>query len=194
MRIASKHPLLLGAAWLLGTTVLLYGCKNFLSDAAAPEGTLSASTLQNKAGVEGTLVAAYRALDCTSAVSANWGCAASNWVWGSIAAGDAYKGSDATDQPPINDIEGHHWGSPDAQTYLNEKWRITYEGVVRANATLRLLADVQKAHPGEISRRTQTGSPAKRSFSARTTTSRRGGCGATSHTTAKTMWIFESPI
>ena len=151
MRLASKHPLLVGATLLFVATGGLYGCKNFLNDAAQPEGTLNESTLENQLGVEGTLVGAYRALDCTSIVQANWGCAASDWVWGSVAADDANKGSDATDQPPINDIEGHHWSTPDAQTYLNEKWRISYEGVVRANSTLRLLKEVTKAHPGLIS-------------------------------------------
>ena len=112
---------------------------------------MNQQTLENKDGVEGTLIGAYRALDCTSAVSANWGCAASNWVWGSVASDDSYKGSDASDQPPINDIEAYHWSAPDAQDYLNEKWRLSYEGVVRANSTLRLLAAVQKASPTEIS-------------------------------------------
>ena len=151
MRIASRRPLLLGAASLIVVTATLYGCKNFLADAAAPQGTLDQGTLATASGVEGTLIGAYRALDCTSAVSANWGCAASDWVWGTIAAGDAYKGSDATDQPPINDIEGHHWGTPDAQTYLDVKWQLSYEGVVRANSTLRLLHEVLKANPGAIS-------------------------------------------
>jgi hypothetical protein len=139
------------AVSLVVVTAMLYGCKNFLADSAAPQGTLNEGTLANAAGVEGTLIGAYRALDCTSAVSANWGCAASDWVWGTVAAGDAYKGSDATDQPPINDIEGHHWGTPDAQTYLDVKWQLSYEGVVRANSTLRLLNEVLKASPGAIS-------------------------------------------
>ena len=135
----------------MASAAALYGCKNFLTDSSAPQGTLNQSTLENKDGVEGTLIGAYRALDCTSAISANWGCAASNWVWGSVASDDSYKGSDASDQPPINDIEAYHWSAPDAQDYLNEKWRLSYEGVVRANSTLRLLAAVQKASPTEIS-------------------------------------------
>ena len=135
----------------MASAAALYGCKNFLTDSSAPQGTLNQQTLENKDGVEGTLIGAYRALDCTSAVSANWGCAASNWVWGSVASDDSYKGSDASDQPPINDIEAYHWSAPDAQDYLNEKWRLSYEGVVRANSTLRLLAAVQKASPTEIS-------------------------------------------
>jgi hypothetical protein len=151
MRIASTRPLLLGAASLIVVTATLYGCKNFLADSAAPQGTLNEGTLANASGVEGTLIGAYRPLDCTSATNANWGCAASDWVWGTIAAGDAYKGSDAGDQPPINDIEGRHWATPDAQLYLDVKWQICYEGVVRANSTLRLLAEVLKANPGAMS-------------------------------------------
>src|SRR4029078_1279575 len=150
MKIVSKHPVLAGTALLIFATGALYGCKDFLTDASAPQGTLNEQTLANKAGVEGTLIGAYRVLDCTSQIQTNWGCAASNWVWGNIVADDAYKGSDGTDQPPINDLEGYHWGTPDAETYLNEKWRIVYEGVVRANSTLRLLHSVVKASPNEI--------------------------------------------
>ncbi len=151
MKIVSKHPVLVGTALLALATGALYGCKDFLSEAATPQGTLNEGTLANRVGVEGTLIGAYRTLDCTDATRANWGCAASNWVWGTVAADDAYKGSDGTDQPPINDIEGYHWGTPDAETYLNTKWGIVYEGVVRANSTLRLLKKVVAASPGEFS-------------------------------------------
>ncbi len=151
MTILSKRPLLVGTAVLTLATGALYGCKDFLESAAKPQGTLDAGTLSTASGVEGTLVGAYRALDCTSQIQANWGCAASNWVWGSVAADESYKGSDATDQPPINDIEGYHWGTPDAQTYLNVKWQISYEGVVRSNAALRLLKTVLASNPGALS-------------------------------------------
>jgi hypothetical protein len=150
MTIISKRPLLVGTAVMALATAALYGCKDFLNDNSKPQGTLDEGTLANAAGVEGTLIGAYRALDCTSQLSTNWGCAASNWVWGTVAADDAYKGSDATDQPPINDIEGYHWTTPDAQTYLDVKWQIVYEGVVRANSALRLLKSVQTANPGAI--------------------------------------------
>jgi hypothetical protein len=129
----------------------LYGCQNFLTDAQKPQGTLDQSTLATAAGVEGTLIAAYRTLDCTTGTSSDWGCAASNWVWGTVAADDAYKGSTLSDQPPINDVEGYHWGTANASSYLNTKWRNVYEGINRANATLRLLKQVQAASPGAIS-------------------------------------------
>src|SRR5712672_2476034 len=105
MTTVSKKPLLRGAAVLILAIAFLYGCKDFLSNAAAPQGTLNQTTLANRAGVEGSLIAAYRTLDCTDAVGA-WGCAASNWTFGSVVADDSYKGSDGLDQPPINDLEG----------------------------------------------------------------------------------------
>ena len=107
MKMVSKHFLLRGSGLLILATAGLYGCKDFLSNASEPQGTLNQQTLANPAGVEGSLIAAYRALDCTDASGA-WGCAASNWVFGSVASDDSYKGSDGLDQPPINDIEGYH--------------------------------------------------------------------------------------
>ena len=143
MKRLSRHPLLFGTALLTLASAALYGCKDFLSSNANPQGTLDATVLESATGVEGNLIAAYRALDCVSSTEANWGCAASNWVWGSVASDDAYKGSEASDQPAINDIEAYHWSTADAESYLNDKWRHDYEGVVRSNSTLRLLKQVQ---------------------------------------------------
>jgi len=111
---------------------------------------LDESTLTTQPGVEGSLIATYRALDYTNGVGGAWGTAASDWVWGSVPSDDAYKGSEASDQPPINDIEAYHWATGDAESYLNDKWRGVYEGVVRANTTLRLLKAVQTSKPLEI--------------------------------------------
>ena len=151
MKTIWKSPLFRGMAVVVSATALAYGCKDFLSNAAEPQGTLNPGTLANRVGVEGSLIAAYRALDCTNATHPDWGCAASNWVWGSVASDDSYKGSDGLDQPPINDIEGYHWGTPQAGTYLNTKWGQVYEGIVRANSTLRLLKQVLASNPTEFS-------------------------------------------
>jgi hypothetical protein len=149
MKIVSKKPLLVGTAVLTLVSAALPGCGNFLDTNSIPQGTLDEGTLSTHAGVEGTLVAAYRALDCP--ITGDWGCAASNWVWGSVAGDDSYKGSTSSDQPPINDIEGYHWGNGQPQSYLNEKWGISYEGISRANATIRLLRKVLASAPSEIS-------------------------------------------
>ena len=150
MKIASKHPLLLWTAFLMSSAVTLQGCQDFLEEAAAPQGTLNELSLANRAGVEGNLIATYRALDWNNGVGGAWGNAASNWVWGSVPSDDAYKGSEASDQPNINSVEAYAWSNAEVDTYLNEKWRGVYEGVVRANSTLRLLRDVVASKPGEI--------------------------------------------
>jgi hypothetical protein len=147
----SRHPLLFGTAALIVAGAALYGCKDFLESAGVPQGTLDEKTIVNRAGVEATLIAAYRSLDWNTGVGGNWGSAASNWVWGSATSDDAYKGSEASDQPPINDIEAYQWSTADVHGYLNEKWRAMYEGVVRTNATLRFLEQVRAGQPGEIS-------------------------------------------
>jgi hypothetical protein len=149
MKKVSRQPLLLGTAVLLGVGSLS-GCKNFLSEAAAPQGTLNASTLANKAGVEGSLIAAYRSLDWTSGVGGTQGSAASNWIWGSIVSDDAYKGSESSDATGLNDVEAYHWGTADAEGWYNDKWRGMYEGVVRSNSTIRLLKSVQTSNPTAI--------------------------------------------
>jgi len=126
-----------------------YACKDFLNIPA--QGTVIEQSLETKAGVEGSLIAAYRSLDCSSSSAGSWGCAASNWVWGSVPSGDAHKGSNAGDQQPINDIETFSWAVGEAEGYLNQKWSQAYEGVFRANATLNLLKRVQTLKPLEIS-------------------------------------------
>lgn len=150
MKKVLKHTYLSGTALMFATTVTLSGCGDFLANAAQPQGTLDETTLANRAGVEGSLIAAYRALDWTTGVGGDWGHAASNWVWGSVAGDEAYKGSEPTDQPAINDVEAYHWATGLTEGYLNQKWRAMYEGVVRANSTIRLLNQVVAAKPGEI--------------------------------------------
>ena len=149
MKKVSRQPLLLGMAMICAAGTL-YGCKDFLTDAAKPQGTLDAGTLANSVGVEGTLIAAYRQLDFTNGVGGAWGSAASNWIWGSVTSDDAYKGSEATDQPNIDPVEFYQWSAAGVESELNDKWRAMYEGVVRSNATINLLKAVTSSKPGAI--------------------------------------------
>jgi len=129
--------------------VVTYACKNFLDTPA--QGSLDENALATKDGVEGSLIAAYRSLDCNNATNGNWGCAASNWAFGSITSEDAYKGSTFTDQYQAQNVELYNWAGDQAQDYIDRKWASMYEGVVRANATIRLLEKVSQLKPGEIS-------------------------------------------
>ncbi len=149
MKSLHRSRLFVGTALLIFVAGATYACDDFL--VGAPQGALDEKTLANQSGVEGTLIAAYRVLDWNLGVGGAWGPAASNWVWGSVTSDDAYKGSEASDQPPITDIELYNWSTGGAEDYLNDKWRNVYEGVVRSNATIRLLDAVLTDNPGTIS-------------------------------------------
>src|SRR6059036_701953 len=149
MKQQDRNRLLYGMAVVMLAAGLAYACKDFLDIPA--QGAVEQPSLESKAGVEGSLIAAYRSLDCSSSSAGSWGCAASNWVWGSVTSGDAHKGSNAGDQQPINDIETYYWSVGEAEGYLNQKWSQAYEGVFRANATLNLLNRVRTLKPLEIS-------------------------------------------
>jgi hypothetical protein len=153
MRALNRSRLFSGTALLIVMAGATYACKDFLE--GAPQGALDEQTLANKAGVEGTLIAAYRVLDYNDGVGGAWGTAASNWVWGSVLSDDAYKGSEASDQPNITDLELYNWTTGAAEDYINDKWRGSYEGVVRANSTIRLLNTVVANDPDEISQADQ---------------------------------------
>lgn len=148
MKTLLRSRLILGTALIALLGAITYACANFLDTPA--QGTLDENALSTKTGVEGSLIAAYRVLDCTNSTGA-WGCAASNWVFGDVPSDDSYKGSEATDQPGATQIELYNWSTGQAGDYLDQKWSTVYEGVVRANATLRLLEQVRTAKPGEIS-------------------------------------------
>jgi hypothetical protein len=148
MKTLLRSKLVIATAVLTTLGAITFACKGFLD--IPPQGAVEEISLVTKAGVEGTLIAAYRSLDCSSSSAGSWGCAASNWVWGSVTSGDAYKGSNLGDQQPVNAIETFQWSVGEAEGYLNQKWSQVYEGVFRANATLRLLDKVEALTPNAI--------------------------------------------
>ena len=142
----------LGYLILLFTSAyIFYSCKKSFLD-QQPYGTLNANVLANQKGVESLLISAYAALNGRMNDVGGWESAPSNWVYGSVAGGEAHKGSDATDQPDIIPIE-KHIPSPN-NNFFNVKWRAVYEGVNRANLVLKQLAaasDVSDATRKRIS-------------------------------------------
>lgn len=122
------------------TISLLVSCdKSYLE--RTPQGPLDANSLANTNGVEALLIGAYSMLDGYATGTTEiggWATAASNWVYGSIVGGDAHKGSTGTDQVDINSIETY---SPiPTNSFFNDKWKAVYEGVTRANITLKTMA------------------------------------------------------
>jgi hypothetical protein len=61
----------------------------------APKGQANIETLYNKKGVDVLLTGAYALLDGVTRGGSHeqgWASCISNWVWGSVRGGDAYKG------------------------------------------------------------------------------------------------------
>jgi len=100
-------------------------------------GALSEEAVANDKGLSKLLIGAYAALDGQNVGGGTWESAPDNWIYGSVAAGDAHKGSDATDQAPIDRIATGN--SDPSNGFFNAKWIANYEGIARANQVLRLV-------------------------------------------------------
>ncbi|MEJ7736734.1 MAG: RagB/SusD family nutrient uptake outer membrane protein [Chitinophagaceae bacterium] len=120
-----------------GLTLFLGSCKkDWLT--LKPKGQANFETLLNKDGVNLLLIGAYANVDGANNKSAQpqgWPSGVSNWVWGSVAGGDAYKGSNSGDQALINDIAGFYLTADN--TYVNSHWMFEYDGVLRCNDVLK---------------------------------------------------------
>ncbi len=137
--------ILTGAA-LLGTST---SCKNYL-DEVKPQGALSVESLANEKGVNGLLIGAYAAIDgylehpFSYTKSFPWHAAPSNWIYGSVAAGDSHKGSDPGDQSQGNQIED--FSATATNEFTRGKWWHVYEAINRCNNTLKALAAAKAAN------------------------------------------------
>ncbi len=69
-----------------------------------PLGVGNEASLSNKSGLNAVLIGAYSLLDGVGSGPVNTS-SVSNWIYGSIASDDAYKGSDVGDQAQITTIE-----------------------------------------------------------------------------------------
>jgi len=76
MKTVLRSRLVIATAVLTALGAITLACKDFLE--TPPQGTVDEATLATRVGVEGALIAAYRALDCSSSSAGSWGCAASN--------------------------------------------------------------------------------------------------------------------
>jgi starch-binding outer membrane protein, SusD/RagB family len=131
-----KKNIMQKLAVIVVLAIVVYSCaKDFLE--TQPYGSVNNELLStSEKGANALLIAAYSGLDGFSGWDNGtpWGGAASNWTFGSIAGGDAYKGSEAGDQPDITPLERH---SVDANNpYLEGKWRNYYDGISRCNQTI----------------------------------------------------------
>ncbi len=119
---------------------ILSSCSDSFLE-VTPKAALVSTTLQNKVGVNALLIGAYALLDgwgTAEGAYRSYNVGADNWVYGSVASDDAYKGTNAGDQPPISQIESGNIAADNI--YFRGKWRGMYDGIARSNDVLQNLA------------------------------------------------------
>lgn len=118
------------------------GCSDSFLE-TKPKAALLTPSLLSYSGANSLLTGAYALLDGWATAEGayrSYQVGADNWVYGSVASDDAYKGTIAGDQPPISLIEQANI-APD-NIYFRGKWRGMYDGVARCNDLLQLLPQI----------------------------------------------------
>ena len=143
--IINMKKVLLYSAFALGTLTMSTGCgDDFLL--LTPVSSTSEATLSNAEGVDFLLTGAYSTLNSMLSSAGGMGEASlTNWVWGDIAGGDANKGSTASDQPDLTQIETWSWST--ANGYIKNRWDAVYESVKRCNAVISLATKLEAELP-----------------------------------------------
>jgi hypothetical protein len=114
-----------------------------------PLGAISETAIANQAGVNGSLIVAYRTLGGSNVAA--WYTSPMNWAFGGIRSDDAYKGSEASDQgSELNPLERFEVLPNNGA--INNKWRAIFDGIGMANIVLR---QVEKATDISATAKTQ---------------------------------------
>ena len=134
----------------ISSLVLFNACsKDYLK--VPQTASLSPELVANKIAVAQVLVGAYSLLDGEGSQAGTnngpWATSSSNWVYGSVAGGDAHKGSDPGDQNLITPIET--WNTLPSNSYIDQLWQQRYDGAQRANDVLRLMRLAKDMTPAD---------------------------------------------
>lgn len=108
------------------------GCKKSFLDVYPPN-VVGVEALANKEGVKQLLVGAYHDVNGLTLHSGWWSTSGTNWIYGDITSGDAYRGgyNDGADGILIE-----HFQAQPSTGYLADKWRACYDGIARCNAVI----------------------------------------------------------
>jgi hypothetical protein len=139
-----------------GILIMLCSCsEEFLT--REPQGVAAGSVMTTPDGVESVLTGAYAYLRGRSMFG---GGLCTDWVYGSIASDDCYKGTSAGDETYFNQIERYE--CLPSFSYMSDRWRDCYDGVARANSVLEVLAGAQDGKtPIPVSRAIEVEAEAK---------------------------------
>ena len=117
--------------------IIISSCGDDFLD-LKPQGSLDGIALESPDGIEASLVSAYSMLDGWNSdwTYDPWPKDAAHWVFATVVADDAYKGSDAGDIPDILQLELFQWLPSNG--LFDALFTTRYEGVARVNATRNL--------------------------------------------------------
>ncbi|MBQ8553100.1 MAG: RagB/SusD family nutrient uptake outer membrane protein [Alistipes sp.] len=134
---------LLYSAFALGTLTMSTGCgDDFLL--LTPVSSTSEGTLNNAEGLDYLLTGAYSTFNSMLSSAGGMGEASlTNWVWGDIVGADANKGSMASDQPDLTELEVWSWSTSNG--YIKNRWDAVYESVKRANQIISMATKIDDA-------------------------------------------------
>ena len=130
------------SVFLLSAFIFISACKDEFLD-RTPFGTLNESVLGNLDGLNGLLIAAYAELDGWAGWTAGavWDATGTNWLMADVTADDAYKGTDAGDQPLMNPVERNEHDP--SNRIVNSNWNAFYDGIARSNDVIKILAQAE---------------------------------------------------
>ncbi len=126
------------AAAMIITLTMANSCSDeFLTK--EPWGVTSENVFYTEKGCDALLTGCYAVIGGGGqGLGYDWGASVSNWIYGSGASDDAYKGSEVTDQSTANPVE--KWEVIPTNGYISQKWRWAIGvGADRTNKTLRIL-------------------------------------------------------
>jgi starch-binding outer membrane protein, SusD/RagB family len=121
---------------ILFSMVILLSCsEDFL--VREPISSLAEPVFYNEKGLDALLVGTYAIISNSYQAGFRYAHTPANWIHGSVAADDGYKGSDAGDIQPVHEME--IWNTLPTNVYNTEKWIWAFNGVTRANNILRIV-------------------------------------------------------
>ncbi len=123
--------------FVFGIGIFIASCSDEFLE-ITPFGTLNESVLGNTAGLDGLLIAAYAELDGWAGWNTGpvWDAVGTHWVMSDVASDDAYKGTDAGDQPPMNPVERNEHDAANRVVLTN--WLAWYDGIARSNDVIKV--------------------------------------------------------
>jgi starch-binding outer membrane protein, SusD/RagB family len=123
----------------VGAAIFYSSCGDSFLETPLQNAITSDILSANQAGVDASLISTYKVLNgMTNTIGNVWGAAPSNYIYNS-ATDDQHKGSEPSDNPDgYYEIGLFQWSG--GLKVLNDKYKMVYEGVSRANKTI-ILAD-----------------------------------------------------